>query len=123
MIWTSFDIQKARQLPLAPVLKKRGYDLKPLPGGAFILKDKYPGMIIQGHQWSWQPAKQKGNTIDFFMYLEGRPFAEIMRTLLGPDGDEGGEGGGDEDGDDSGRDESEGDASIPSSADEDELPD
>ena len=82
MIWTTSDIQTAREQPLAPLLQKRGYDLSPLPGGAYILKDKYPGLVVRGHLWFWRQIRQTGNTIDFLMYLEGQPFAQIMRTLL-----------------------------------------
>lgn len=82
MIWTSSDVETARRVPLAPLLRRKGYQLRDLGNGAWLMKEHFPGLVVRGHQWFWKEARQQGNPIDFLMYLEGRTFAEVMRTLL-----------------------------------------
>lgn len=82
MIWTSSDIETARRVPPAPLLRRKGYQLRDLGNGAWLMKERFPGLLVRGHQWFWKEARQQGNSIDFLMYLEGRTFAEIMRMLL-----------------------------------------
>lgn len=91
MIWTSTDIEQARRTALAPLLVRRGYQLRELGEGAWLVANRFPGILVRGHHWSWPKARQQGNTIDFLMYVEGLTFAEIMRLLRDepPDIDDG----------------------------------
>lgn len=82
MNWSAADVEAARSLPLAPLLVKRGYKLEALPGAAHIVKEPFPGMLVRGNLWFWRKARQRGNPIDFFVWLEGRTFAEAMGILL-----------------------------------------
>ncbi len=88
MIWTSTDIEAARRMPLVPLLLRRGYQLRDLGNGAWLMKERFPGLVVRECQWFWKEARQQGNSIDFLMYLEGRTFADVMRTLLEENGED-----------------------------------
>ncbi len=88
MIWTSTDIEAARRTPLVPLLRRNGYRLRDLGNGAWLMKERFPGLVVRGCQWFWKEARQQGNSIDFLMYLEGRTFADVMRTLMEDTGED-----------------------------------
>ena len=83
MTWTKTEIEDARQSDLAEVLAQRGYDVRPLRGGA-VLVAELKDLVVNRSYWFWRSQKLKGNPIDFFMLVEGKTFAETM-AILCPD--------------------------------------
>jgi hypothetical protein len=80
MNWTRDDIDAARAEPLAPILERKGYRMRTLPGGTVLLAD-YRGLVVRDNHWAWKAENLRGNTIDFFMAIEGATFAETMAIL------------------------------------------
>ncbi len=87
MTWTRNGIDDARAQPLAPILEKKGYRMRTLPNGAALLAD-YRGLVVHGNHWAWKAENLRGNTIDFFMAIEGATFAETMSILTAADNPE-----------------------------------
>jgi len=108
MTWTKSDIRAARKVDLADILTDRSYLLYPLQDGNFrILPDPdYPsrpsGIILKQNYWNWPasakprgedgpdrdlsgpvPAREamSGNTIEFFLFVEGKSFQDAMRII------------------------------------------
>jgi hypothetical protein len=97
MTWTKSDIRAARKADLVDILTDRSYLLHPLQDGNFrVLPDPdYPsrpsGIIVKQNYWSWPdrdlsgpvPAREamSGNTIEFFLYVEGKTFQDAMRII------------------------------------------
>jgi hypothetical protein len=80
MTWTRTEIEAARAQPLAPVLAAAGYKLNPLPNGAALVRN-FNGLVVRQNTWFWKQENLTGNSIDFFMTVEGKTFAEAMQVL------------------------------------------
>jgi hypothetical protein len=80
MTWTTDDITAARAAPIEPILERKGYRMRKLPNGTILLKD-YRGLVVRDNRWVWKTENLHGNTIDFFMVIEGATFAETMHML------------------------------------------
>ena len=81
MTWSKSEIQYARKIMLAPVLKKRGYSLRPLEHGNYIVEGQLGKLVIKDCFWFLNDRKISGNTIDFFMMIEKLSFADAMNVL------------------------------------------
>ena len=80
MTWTKAEIRQARQRPLAPILARRGLQLKPLPQENFRVA-QYDDLVVKSSYWRWPSRGLDGNAIDFFVRVEGMSFSEAMRIL------------------------------------------
>ncbi len=80
MIWSKHDIKLARQMPLLPILKKLGYALRKLERDNYLV-EKYGSLIIKHNYWFWKENHSSGNSIDFFISVEHKSFAQAMSTL------------------------------------------
>ena len=78
--WNAEQIRRARRVQLPPILEERGYPLRPLTNGNFLVEDT-PGLVVKEHYWVWNDRGMKGNAIDFFMIIECRSFNEAMLIL------------------------------------------
>jgi hypothetical protein len=78
--WSTQDIDSARNTSLAPILAQRGYATTRLPNGAVLLRN-FQGLLIHGNRWSWRSERLHGNTLDFFITLEGKTFAQAMQIV------------------------------------------
>jgi hypothetical protein len=87
MTWTKSAIREARKTELAPLLGSRGYRLLPLDNGNYrLLPDpEHPsapaGLVVKQNFWIWPDRQLDGNTIDFFIQVEGKTFHEAMRII------------------------------------------
>ena len=84
--WTREQIQRARKIPLAPLLRERGYPLRVMPAGNFLIED-HQDLVVKDSYWVWPSRTMKGNAIDFFMLVECRSFHETMEILVAGDPD------------------------------------
>lgn len=80
MTWTKSQIQSARKIPLAPVLRQKGVTLHELAGDNYRV-DPHTDLFIKDHYWIWKSRNLHGNTIDFFILVENMSFAETMQLL------------------------------------------
>jgi len=80
--WSREQIRRARRRRLMPVLKDRGYRLRPKPNDNFLVEDEQD-LVVKSHYWVWPSRGMKGNAIDFFMLVECRSFNEAMEILTG----------------------------------------
>ena len=80
MTWTKHEIRAARKKKLAPVLRARGLQLKPLSGGNFLVVEHHDLIVKHGY-WRWPSRDIDGNAIDFFMLVEGKSFHQAMKIL------------------------------------------
>jgi len=78
--WTGEQIRRARKIPLAPLLRQRGYPLRLMPGDNFLIED-HQDLVVKDSYWVWPSRSMKGNAIDFFMLVECRSFHETMEIL------------------------------------------
>jgi hypothetical protein len=78
--WNAEQIRRARRVKLPPILEERGYPLRPMTNGNFLVEDT-PGLVVKEHYWVWNDHGMKGNAIDFFMMIECRSFNEAMLIL------------------------------------------
>ena len=78
--WTREQIRSARQIPLAPLLRKQDLELIELPAGNFELR-AYPGLLLKDNYWRWPQRQLSGNTIDFFVRVLGLSFNDAMRKI------------------------------------------
>ena len=78
--WTREQIRSARQIPLAPLLRKEGLELIELAAGNFQLR-AYPGLVIKDSYWRWPQRELSGNTIDFLVKVLGLSFNDAMRKI------------------------------------------
>ena len=87
MTWTKSAIREARKAEMAPLLIRRGYRLLPLDNGNYrLLPDpKDPsgpaGLVVKQNFWIWPDRQLDGNTIDFFIQVEGQSFHEAMKII------------------------------------------
>jgi hypothetical protein len=86
--WSREQIQRARKIPLAPLLRQRGYPLRVMPADNFQIED-HQDLVVKDSYWVWPSRNLKGNAIDFFMLVECRSFHQAMEILapgdLSPD--------------------------------------
>lgn len=82
MTWTKSQIQQARKIPLAPILRQKGVILYELAGDNYRV-DCYNDLFIKDSYWIWKSRNLHGNTIDFFILVENMSFSQAM-TLLNP---------------------------------------
>jgi hypothetical protein len=80
MTWSKTDIEEARSRALAPILKDAGYKLDSLANGAVLVRN-FRGLVVRGNTWFWKEQNLRGNTIDFFMVVEAKTFAQTMAIL------------------------------------------
>jgi hypothetical protein len=87
--WNREQIQRARKIPLAPLLRRRGYPLRERPGENFLIED-HQDLVVKDSYWVWPSHQMKGNAIDFFMMVECCSFHEAMEILAPavPDGED-----------------------------------
>ena len=78
--WNAEQIRRARRVKLPPILEERGYPLRPMTNGNFLVEDT-PGLVVKEHYWVWNDRGMQGNAIDFFMIVECRSFNETMLIL------------------------------------------
>ena len=87
MTWTKSAIREARRAELAPILIGRGYRLQPLNNGNHrVLPDpddpSMPsGLVVKQNFWIWPDRQIDGNTIDFFIQVEGKTFHQAMQII------------------------------------------
>ena len=91
MIWTKSAIRAARKADLAPLLIERGYRILPVQNGNFkILPDAngtHPsGLVVKESFWIWHERDLAGNTIDFFVKIEGKTFQQAMQIISASQG-------------------------------------
>jgi hypothetical protein len=84
--WNREQIQRARKIPLAPLLRRRGYPLRQRPGDNFLIED-HQDLVVKDSYWVWPSHQMKGNAIDFFMLVECCSFQEAMEILSPGDPD------------------------------------
>ena len=77
-----FDERLNSRLPLI----SRGYRILPIQNGNFkILPDAdgtHPaGLIVKHSFWIWYERNLAGNTIDFFVQIEGKSFHQAMQII------------------------------------------
>lgn len=78
--WTREMIEEARQASLPLILAEKGYTVRRLPNGAVQLPG-FVGLLIHSNRWIWKNQHLHGNTIDFFVVIEGKSFDEAMRLV------------------------------------------
>ena len=78
--WSKEQFRAARHVPLAPLLSHRGFRLRETGAGNFEVLD-HPGLIVKDCFWRWPDQEADGNTIDFFVHVQGMSFAVAMRRL------------------------------------------
>jgi len=72
----------ARQIPLVPLLQKRGLQLIEMEAGNFELP-AFPGLMLKESYRHWPQRNLAGNTIDFFVQVLGMNFHNAMRQNTG----------------------------------------
>ena len=86
MTWNKLEIQTARKVSLGVLLEKRGYPLKPSASG-YLKVVNFADLFVKDNYWFWKgqqdPDKKSGNTIDFFMFVEGLSFEQAMCVIAG----------------------------------------
>lgn len=80
MIWNKSDIRRARKVDLAPVLRGKGLHLKPLLDDNFLVVPYYD-LFVKKSFWRWPSRNLSGNSIDFFIRVQGLSFNETMKLL------------------------------------------
>ena len=79
--WTRQQIRAARQIELAPLLKKRGLALRD-HGGGNLEVEHYNGLVIKASYWRWPEHDMAGNAIDFYVKVLGASFNDAMKELI-----------------------------------------
>lgn len=81
MKWSKSEIQQARKLPLAPLLRQRGISLRELSGDNYRV-ELYDDLFVKYNYWIWKSRSLHGNTIDYFIHIENLSFSETMQLLF-----------------------------------------
>ena len=107
--WTKTLIRQARKTDLAPILINRGYRLQPLKNNNYEVRcdqngKSLAGLVIKNNYWicydnklakrpAWSAGPstgsatlttgplRAGNSIDFFMKIEGLSFHQAMKVI------------------------------------------
>ena len=80
MTWSKSDIRRARKVELAPLLARRGLQLKRLANDNFLVV-RYDDLIIKKSYWRWPSRDIYGNAIDFFILVQEMSFFQAMKLL------------------------------------------
>jgi len=90
MTWSKSDIRRARKVQLAPLLARRGLQLKRLPNENFLVV-RYDDLIIKKSYWRWpsrdlfvqtrRSARRDGNAIVFFILVQETSFFQAIKPL------------------------------------------
>ena len=89
-MWTKQQIRDARKTELVPILLERSYRLYPLKNDNYRIlpdpdaPDAPAGVIVKEGFWIWHEKNIYGNTIDFFVKIEGLSFNQAMQIVLVP---------------------------------------
>ncbi len=90
MTWTKSQIQQARKIPLAPILRQKGITLHELAGDNYRIdlssiasatEGSYDDLFIKDSYWIWKSRNIHGNTIDFFILVEKMSFSQAMNLI------------------------------------------
>ena len=81
MTWTKSEIQSARKIMLLPLLSRRGYKLRMLENGNYLVDNILGKLVIKNNFWFWNDRKCSGNTIDFLITIEKLSFTDAMNIL------------------------------------------
>jgi len=79
-MWSKSDIRRARKVELAPLLARRGLQLKRLPNDNFLVV-RYDDLFIKKSYWRWPSRDLHGNAIDFFILVQEMSFSQAMKLL------------------------------------------
>lgn len=99
MTWTKSEIQAARKIIRGPLLSRRGYRLRPLEHRNHLVENIAEKLVIKENYWLWRlnnllfsrhytrrvfwnDRKISGNTIDFFIIVEGMSFSNAMQAII-----------------------------------------
>ena len=72
---------------MAPLLGGRGYRLLPLDNGNYRIlpNPDHPsapaGLVVKQNFRTWPDRQLDGNTIDFFVHVEGKTFHQAMQII------------------------------------------
>lgn len=80
MNWKKSNIRKARKVDLAPVLKNRGLTLVSRNNGNFVVAE-HDDLLIKKSYWRWPSRDLSGNSIDYFILIDGKSFNDSMTIL------------------------------------------
>lgn len=102
--WSKEDIRLARKANLPPLLIRRGYRLQPTGNDNYIIvpapddenvptcpersrracpePSRAVGLIVKLNYWTWPDREMAGNTIDFFVKVEGKTFHQAMEIIM-----------------------------------------
>jgi hypothetical protein len=83
MTWSKAEIRQARKIPLAPLLRQKGIQLRELPGENYQVQ-AFGDLIVRDCYWIWKSRGLQGNTIDFFMITQNLSFAQAMQLIFDP---------------------------------------
>lgn len=78
--WSRQDIRQARRVDLPSLLQHQGFALSKLSDGNFEMRD-FPGLIVKNTYWRWPDQNRQGNTIDLFVDVLGKSFAQAMEII------------------------------------------
>ena len=81
MTWKRSDIRRARQMPLKPVLEQQGYRLEARQNGNYRILGLTTEIMVKNHYWVCPDNGAAGNSIDFFVKIEGVSFNKAMELL------------------------------------------
>jgi len=79
--WSREQIRSTRRIELAPLLEKRGLDLRDR-GAGNVEPEHYRGILIKASYWRWPERDLSGNTIDFYLNILGLSFNDAMKEIL-----------------------------------------
>ena len=79
--WSRQDIRSARRVALAPLLKQRGFRLRPTGSDNYEVTE-HAGIIIKNWYWRCPARNLCGNSIDFFVDVLAMSFNQAMQAIL-----------------------------------------
>ena len=94
-MWTKQQVRQARKIELPPLLRQRNYRLDPISDENYritpdtgeksmhvTLPRHGTGIIVKHNFWIWHEKDISGNTIDFFVKIEGLSFNQAMQIIM-----------------------------------------